>query len=278
MAADQVKSGEISSNISKSKLIYVTYSKFENDWKSFLHTHPFTELFLVTNGKGSFIVDEFEYPISKGDFIIVNANIEHTEKSQKDFPLEYIILGVKDFNFSFGGKMNHLHFNCLSEYNDLFFLINFMLREKQNGEEYSETICQNLLEVALVKLLRITKAKFDTMPSEKINAACIKLKNYIDRNYATKISIDDLAELTHLNKYYLIHSFNKYLGSSPINYLCQKRIEITKELLTNSDLSISEISQSAGFSSQSYFAQCFLKMTGLTPREYRNSIKKRVSK
>lgn len=265
-------------DFSKSSLIYATYSKYENDWKSFLHTHPFTELFLVTNGKGSFFVDETEYPLSKGDFIIVNANTEHTEKSQEEHPLEYIILGIRDFNFSFGGKANHLLFNCISEHNELFVLLQLLLKERETSLEYSDKVCQNLLEVTLIKLLRITKARFDTLPSEKINAACIKLKNYIDRNYATKISIDDLAELTHLNKYYLIHSFNKYFGSSPINYLCQKRIEITKDLLTNSDLSISEISQSAGFSSQSYFAQCFLKMTGLTPREYRNSVKKKVSK
>lgn len=277
MSTNNYKIGEFSSDISESRLIYVTYSKYENDWKSFLHTHPFTELFLVTNGKGNFVIENVEYPISKGDFIIVGPNTKHTEKSHKDFPLEYIILGVKDFNFSFGGKMNHLLFNCFTEYKDLFSLINFILEEKQAGAEYSDEVCQNLLEVSLVKLLRITKAKFDTAPSEKINAACTMLKNYIDRNYSAKISIDDLAALTHLNKYYLIHSFNKYFGSSPINYLCQKRIEITKDLLTNSDFSISEISQSAGFSSQSYFSQCFLKMTGLTPREYRNSIKKRAT-
>lgn len=265
-------------DISNSKLVYATYSKYENDWKSFLHTHPFMELFLVIGGKGSFFIDDIEYPLAKGDFIIVNANTEHTEKSHTNYPLEYIILGVKDFNFSFGGKANHLLFNCFSENNELFSLIHLILNEKETNFEYAEKVCQNLLEVILIKLLRITKARFDTLPSEKINAACIKLKNYIDRNYATKISIDDLAELTHLNKYYLIHSFNKYFGSSPINYLCQKRIEITKDLLTNSDLSISEISQSAGFSSQSYFAQCFLKMTGLTPREYRNSVKKKVLK
>lgn len=269
---------EEAGDISKSRLIYATYSKYEHDWKSFLHTHPFTELFLVIGGKGSFVVDDTEFSLSKGDFIIVNANTEHTEKSHKEQPLEYIILGVQDFNFSFNGKTNHLLFNCTSEHSELFSLIHLILKEKENNSEYSDKVCQNILEVTLIKLLRITKAKFDTLPSEKINAACIKLKNYIDRNYATKISIDDLAELTHLNKYYLIHSFNKYLGSSPINYLCQKRIEVTKELLSNSDLSISEISQSAGFSSQSYFAQCFLKMTGLTPREYRNSVKKKVTK
>lgn len=278
MATNNYQIREGTSDISKSRLIYVTYSKYENDWKSFLHTHPFTELFLVTGGKGSFIVENIEYPISKGDFVIVNSNTEHTEKSDKDSPLEYIILGVKDFNFSFCGRANHLLFSCTSENHELIYLMRYMLKEKEVGAEYSDEACQNMLEVALINLLRITRSKYDNAPSEKINATCVKLKKYLDSNYATKISIDDLAELTHLNKYYLIHSFNKYLGCSPISYLCQKRIEVAKELLANSDLSISEISQSAGFSSQSYFAQCFLKLTNISPREYRNSIKKKVVK
>lgn len=278
MGTTNYKINENNTEVSTSKLIYLTYSKYENDWNSFLHTHPFTELFLVTGGEGSFLVEGKEYPLSKHDFVVVNPNTEHTEKSSKEHPLEYIILGVENFSFSFHENTNHLLFNCSSYHQDLISFMNTMLLEKEDSTGYSDQICQNLLEIIIIKLLRITNLNFDTAPSEKINSACLKLKKFIDTNYASKISIDDLANLCHLNKYYLIHSFNKYFGCSPINYLCLKRIEISKELLTNSDLSISEIAKSSGFSSQSYFAQSFLKLTGLSPREYRNSLKKKVIK
>ena len=56
------------------KLLYVTYSKYENDWPSLPHTHYFTELFYVKKGHGKFLVDDRLFPIKEDDFVIVNAN------------------------------------------------------------------------------------------------------------------------------------------------------------------------------------------------------------
>ena len=125
------------------------------------------------------------------------------------------------------------------------------------------------IQIILIEILRITKTKVDTEPTVSSSKECFKLKKYLDSNYASKITIDDLARLSNLNKYYLIHSFNRYFGSSPINYLCKIRIRVAKELLKNSDYSIEQISQSAGFSSQSYFTQCFKKDCGMSPSAYR---------
>ena len=65
------------SDTTKSNLIYITYTKYENDWPSFMHTHPFTELFLVTGGVGEFYVENNIYPLKKGDFILVNPDLRH---------------------------------------------------------------------------------------------------------------------------------------------------------------------------------------------------------
>ena len=149
-----------------------------------------------------------------------------------------------------------------------------MLAEQEENKPFSNRICQNILEIILIEILRITKSAVDTEPTVSSSKECFKLKKYLDSNYASKITIDDLAKLSNLNKYYLIHSFNKYFGSSPINYLCGIRIRAAKELLENSDYSISQISQSTGFSSQSYFTQCFIKNCGISPSNYRNQVRK----
>lgn len=91
----------------------------------------------------------------------------------------------------------------------------------------------------------------------------------IDINYSKNITLDSLAEITHINKFYLAHSFTECIGQSPINYLADRRIEACKELLTTSDLSVTQIASSAGFSSQSYFSQIFNKKVGMSPRQYR---------
>ena len=149
-----------------------------------------------------------------------------------------------------------------------------MLAEQEESKPYSGHICQNILEIVLIEILRITGLNIDTEPILNASKECFKLKKYLDSNYAKKITIDELAKLSNLNKYYLIHAFNKYFNCSPISYLCEIRIRAAKELLANSDYSIAQISQSTGFSSQSYFTQCFIKDCGISPSAYRSQVRK----
>ncbi|WP_318709409.1 AraC family transcriptional regulator [Candidatus Acetatifactor stercoripullorum] len=258
------------------KLLYVTYSKYENDWSSLPHTHYFTELFYVKKGHGKFLVDDRLYPIKEDDFVIVNANVSHTEISEKDTPLEYIILGVEGLSFSFEDNRDHIIFNCRNDQSDLMFYMNSMLKEMEEKKRNYELVCQNLLEVMIVKLLRRTNFAFEVISSEKISRDCFRIKQYIDANYTSDITLDTLSEISHLNKYYLVHSFAKYFGCSPINYLCSVRIKASKELLTSTNYSISEVAQSSGFSSQSYFAQCFQKHCHMSASAYRKSFREQA--
>lgn len=72
-----------------------------------------------------------------------------------------------------------------------------------------------------------------------------------------------------MNKYYMAHSFSKHTGQSPIQYLNNRRMEAACTLLKDTDYSISSISSTVGFSSQSYFTQAFRKKYGMTPIRYR---------
>lgn len=256
------------------KLIYVSHSKYENDWPSLLHSHPFAELFYVKSGQGAFLVEDDNFPLKKDDFVIVNANTSHTEFSSGDDPLEYVILGVEGLNFSFEGNKEHIIFSCGNDQRDLLFYMNVMLHEMTEKSRGFERVCQNLLEVLIIRLIRRTNFAFEVEPAIQISRDCLKLKRYIEANYMSEITLDTLAEISHLNKYYMVHAFTKYCGVSPINYLCQIRIQASKELLTHTDYSITEVAHSSGFSSQSYFAQCFQKSCGMTASAYRKANRK----
>lgn len=83
------------------KLLYVSTSKYEGDWQSILHSHPFSELFYVVQGSGSFITEGMEFSVGKNDLVVINPNVQHTEKSLPTAPLEYIVLGIEGLSFSF---------------------------------------------------------------------------------------------------------------------------------------------------------------------------------
>ena len=84
------------------ELLYISKSKFENDWHSTAHFHPFTEIFFITSGRGTFHLDDKIINVYEGDLIIINPNCLHTEKSTYFMePLEYIVLGVDNLLLSF---------------------------------------------------------------------------------------------------------------------------------------------------------------------------------
>ena len=72
-----------------------------------------------------------------------------------------------------------------------------------------------------------------------------------------------------MNKYYLAHTFRREFGTSPISYLISRRVEESRFLLRETDHSLSLIAQMLGFSSPSYFSQCFRRVEGVSPMEYR---------
>mgnify|MGYP001660399087 CR=1 FL=1 len=86
---------------------------------------------------------------------------------------------------------------------------------------------------------------------------------------ASETTLEELAELVHVNKYHLVHTFSTDYGLSPIQYLISRRIEEGKNLLRTTDYSIAQIASFSGFSSQSYFAQTFQKSMGMSPTQYR---------
>lgn len=98
------------------------------------------------------------------------------------------------------------------------------------------------------------------------------VKNYISENYQNKITLSDLSKITNYSPTYLQSLFTTATGMSPCEYLIAERIKQAKLLLVHSDMPISEIAYTCGFSSQSYFAKIFKKHLSCTPAEYRRIV------
>lgn len=255
------------------KLLYVSSSRYGKDWESLGHTHYFTELFYVREGEGTLHVEGDAIPLQKDDLAVVNPHIRHTETSLDGAPMEYIILGVEGIQFSFGGQKEYSIFHCKDKKGQLMGYFTAMLQEMEAKEKHYGLACKNLLELLIVHLIRCSNAQFDVIASSrKINRECSLVKRYIDANYSEELCLESLASLVHLNKYYLAHAFAEAYGISPMHYLNGKRIENCKELLATTDYKIAEIARLSGFSSQSYFSQCFLKSCGMSATAYRKAM------
>lgn len=93
----------------------------------------------------------------------------------------------------------------------------------------------------------------------------------LERRYDAPMTIEDLSREVALSPYYLIRAFKHAYKQTPHQYLVGRRIAKAKELLRNSDLSITEICATVGFESLGSFSTLFRKVAGVSPRTYRGS-------
>ncbi len=265
------------------RLLYIStsqYSQYENDWHSMLHLHNFAELFYVSKGVGQFLLENDKFTVQENDLVIVNPKTLHTETALNNANFEYIVLGIEGLSFLFEQSESDTYIkNCtvnnFSEHKkELEVLFNTLKDEISRQSFGYEIICQNTLEILLVKIARYAKYDFSIVPSNKSSKECSTIKQYIDIHFKENLTLDFLANLVHMNKFYMVHEFTKSFGMSPINYLIDKRIQESKYLLTNTNLSLSQISEITGFSSPSYFSQAFKRVTKTSPKEYRDKLKK----
>lgn len=99
-----------------------------------------------------------------------------------------------------------------------------------------------------------------------------KVKDYIERHYRDNISLKQLAAQFYMNPVYLGQLFKKTYDTYFNDYLCQIRIEQSKQLLRQTDLRVYEIADRVGFNNADYFVTKFEKSVGMTPTEYRNKL------
>ncbi|MGY8663803.1 AraC family transcriptional regulator [Bradyrhizobium sp. UFLA05-109] len=99
-----------------------------------------------------------------------------------------------------------------------------------------------------------------------------RLREHIDANIEHRISVEALARLANLSVCYFVRAFKQSMGLTPHDYLIRRRVERTKELLSETDLSLSEIALAAGFADQSHCARRFRQHVGMSPRDYRWSV------
>ena len=252
----------------------ITKSKYDSDWHSTLHTHPFTELFYVVDGKGEFNIQGQRFPVKPNDFVIINPQVEHTELSSPDEPLEYIVLGIRGLSFSnltpvSEGGHPFSFFNLRDEQKDILRYLNAMVQEATCQQMSYELVCHNLLEILLIKILRHQHFDLEVGKQSKATKDISFIKHYLETYYHESIQLEDLASMTHLSRFYISHSFKKEIGMSPMEYLIDIRIKESKILLRTTNYSISQVADIVGFTTPTYFSKQFRKSTGISPTDYR---------
>ena len=107
-------------------------------------------------------------------------------------------------------------------------------------------------------------------PRDYLTHQVMQARLFMDKHYAGKLHIVDLAGKAFLSNFHFIRLFKAYFGYTPYQYLTGVRIKNAKRLLAT-HATISDICFEVGFENVSYFTGLFKKMTGTTPSAFRKS-------
>ncbi|MDR1685484.1 MAG: response regulator [Desulfovibrio sp.] len=121
------------------------------------------------------------------------------------------------------------------------------------------------------KLLTIINAIFDSTHDKYcyILDPMQRALNYIERNAVKGPTLEEISEGIYVSPCYLSRLFKKKLGVNFVAYLTNRRMELAKELLSGSKMSINAICQELSYNDLNYFCKIFKKETGMSPAKYR---------
>lgn len=148
---------------------------------------------------------------------------------------------------------------------------------KDHSYRHMMDYCSSVEDVKKMVDSLIDATESSVRSEEKEDDYVTKAKDYIIKHYNEDITVKAVSEYVHLNPEYFTRLFKKETNMSIINFITDCRISMAKDLLQNSNLTISMIASEVGYPSFSHFATMFKRATGMTPSFYRTQLEKQSS-
>lgn len=259
------------------------------DWNWKNVNSPFTRLYYVTEGSAQIELPDGIYTLSPKHMYFIPAFTIHTNICKSNFVHYY--LHIYEDHYSDNDWLDHWKFPVEIEATDLDLALfkrlceinPHMTLQKSDPTTYDNnpTLMQNLIKnrqrafcdkvesrgIVFQLLSRFFKQGQSKIEMEDNRIA--KTVLYIRKHLNEAIELEKLAEISCLSKDHFIRLFKKELGTTPLQYINQKKIEKAQLLLITEELAVKEIAFQLAFYDYSYFNRLFKKTTGVTPQEYR---------
>lgn len=232
------------------------------------HLHKQVEILYVKEGHLKSTIDGKETILKPGDISISFPNIVHNTETI-DYSKAILLIFDSSFVSAFSNELlkfypeNPFIINDgISDYSHYFDLL---LNAYNNHED--SRILMGFLYILLGKInenLQLISNK-----NADLQNTCHLLLKYINNHFTEDISLDTLSKSLNVSKYYISHIFSNKIKTSFPTYLNHCRIDYAKNLLLNSDDSVTEIGFNAGFNSSRTFYRIFKESCDMTPSEFR---------
>ena len=263
------------------------------------HYHRFVELVFLTDGTCDHYYLGHKKPLQAGDVFIIVPGEEHAyeigskvtiinclfywELLKDEWKTLQTIGGFYNFVvlepfFRFEENTDQILHLSPTELTYVESLLSLIREEYQTREDGYTIVAKSYLITMLMFLGRVWEKTYrsHSLSYGKKRELVEDAIHHIDTNLSDRLTVDALASMLYLSPDYFRRVFRDVTGQSPIKYINKLRIEKAKELLAQSDLTVSKISEAVGVGDPQYFSKLFHEAEGMTPLQYRNGFPRLV--
>ena len=141
-------------NRPEARLLYARQKSFSPDWPTPSYVHTGSELVFVLEGRGYFQIQGISHPLAGGGLLIIGPGVEHAQASEGSAPMSCVVLGVEGSSALLAPAAGWISAPLPDLLRELRPLLWAMVEESGQQREGFQLVCQNLLEVVLIRLSR----------------------------------------------------------------------------------------------------------------------------
>ena len=253
------------------------------------HWHPEFECALVLEGSADYRVGDRNILLKKGEGVFINSTVLHGSRTDARertlvpnivFSPSLIAAPDQEIYRKFVTPFLSSSISCLplrpseSWQGEILDLLSEAFRLFETGSPTLELDVRQAVS-AMWRLIFLHREDCLTQPQcagvLTMQGRLKLMLEFLYQNFSGKITLQQLADAASISKNEALRCFRKGMGCSPMEYLTRYRLEKGRELLSATDLPITEIALSSGFESVSYFDRTFKKVFGMTPKAFRKA-------
>lgn len=255
-----------------SRSLYIEMREKKGTYMPHFHYHSSYELFYIKSGTANFIIGNKNYTVYEGSLLIIPPYVPHKSiytDSQETYRVELQIKSSilsKNMSSILDNLSKQVCYTLSLKYQTYVLkLLTKIKSELKSKREYSEDLCLAFANELLIIICR-NAVKCDAPPSNDLLPE--KIMKYIEKNYYRDISIRELCEQFYVCESTIFKSFKKHTGLKVTDYINFTRIMNAERLISETNLSMTEIAYRCGFNNCNYFSSVFKRYKNTTPGKF----------
>ena len=243
-----------------------------------LHYHHSYEIYLLTKGKRTYLIDDSLYEINEGDVILIPPMKLHKTLGKDEYERYLITFTDNYLSGYFTKDAKEMLLSCFAsrcihlegyKLHSMKYFIEKIMQSYEKKDNMSFIYFSNIMAI-LTECMQ-TSANIQPLTSNT-NKTILSIIEYIDANYKTISTIEQIANEHFITKYHLCRMFKTATDISLVKYINTVKIHKACKLLDNTNKNITEIAYETGFNSSMYFCKTFKSLMGMTPTEYKKHL------